>query len=263
MFIGSNRHLCTAWSAKKLARRLFFECQGKLDSRAIDCRACSRLHPASELQQVQLLLVEGVDRAIAKSKVAGPTRYDDLAKQDTTWVEDVDAVATAGIHVASGVNLQAVGNTDVGHGEDAFVGQHGRCVEAVGMADIERINGPCSGQTSDQINVARVANVGDGLIRRKGNAIGVRDPICHDADLGCAGNVRVDLGRQLGDWSNSLLIAVGRVGEVDRTSSSYVHIVGRIEGASEVVVDDDFAAFVLAILYVYKAAGCSEIALGG
>ena len=79
----------------------------------------------------------------------------------------------------------------------------------------------------------------DGFFGRgEADAVWPAEPIGHDADIACFGVVAVDLLRELWFGPEALLVAVNGVGKPDGAVRVDDDVIGGIEGAGVVVVED-------------------------
>lgn len=82
---------------------------------------CS-LNPTVQLGRVELILIEDEHATIQSKREIGSTVLDkDLSEKNAARRPDVNAVTTTGIHIAFGVNLDAIRDTLTGHGKEATV----------------------------------------------------------------------------------------------------------------------------------------------
>ena len=83
-----------------------------------------------------------------------------------------------------------------------------------------------------------VGDVNRFLGRGEADAVWSAKAVGHDADIACSGHEAVDLLGQLWFGPEALLVAVDGVGEPDGAVGVNDDIVGGVEGAGVVVVED-------------------------
>ncbi len=92
-----------------------------------------------------------------------------------------------------------------------------------------------AGLAMEEVGVGDV----DGLFGRgEGDAVGAAEAVGDNANVARRRVKAVDLLRELGFWAEALLVAVDRVGEPDAPVRVDDDVVGRVEGARMVVVQE-------------------------
>ena len=86
------------------------------------------------------------------------------------------------------------------------------------------------------MDVVRVRDVAGVFVRREADAVGTAESIRHDTDIPRRGVESVDQLRQLRFRPETLVVAVDRVREPDGAVGMHDDVVGGVEGAGVVVV---------------------------
>ena len=183
------------------------------------------------------MLIKQPHLALApETKIRDAALDQDLADQTAAGIPHVQPVPTPGVHVAVDVALDPVRRARIRHGEDAAIDQEGRVVDD---DDVEGVNGRGARRVRGAVavDVIRVGDVDGVFGGGKGDAVRSAEAVGHDADVAGRRVETVHLLRELGFRSEALLVAVDGVGEPDCAVGVDDDVVGRIEGAAVVVVD--------------------------
>lgn len=159
----------------------------------------------------------------------------DLADQHPAPVPHIDPVPARGVQVAEDIALQTVRGARVGIAEDALVGQEGSAVlphDRVGVHG----GGAAVVRRTIPVHHVGVADVDGVLVRREGQARRSPEPVRHRPDVARGRVEAVDELRQLGLGAEAALVAIDGVGEPDGSVGVDDDVVGAVEGAGVVVV---------------------------
>ncbi len=171
-----------------------------------------------------------------ETEIRNPTINQNLSNQTASAAPNVNPIPAATVDVPVNVALDAVRRSHVRHGEHPPVDEKGALVD---NDDIKRVDGRRTRRIRRAIpvNKVRVGDVDNLLARREADAVRPAEAVGDDSDVTGPGFETVDLLGQLRQGPEALLVAVDGVGEPDAAVGVDDDVVGRVERAAVVVVE--------------------------
>ena len=171
----------------------------------------------------------------AEAEVVAPALDLDLADQHPAPVPHIDPIPARRVQIAEDIALQSIGGARIDIAEDALVGQEG---SAVLPQDRVGVHGGGAAVVRRAIPVydVGVADVDGVFVRREGQARRSPEPVGHCPDIAGGRVETVDQLGQLGFGPEAALVAIDGVGEPDGAVGVDDDVVGAVEGAGVVVV---------------------------
>lgn len=173
----------------------------------------------------------------AEAEIRTPAFNQDLAHQHAPAVPHVDAVPAPGVHVAVNVAFDAIRCARVRVGENPPIGQVRLIVGPVHRIRVHG-RGPRMEFGAVAVDDVRVGDVACFLVGCEADAVRPAEAVGHDPDVAGGRIEAVDVLRELGFRPEALLVAIDGVGEPDGTVGVDDDVVGGVERAAVVVVQE-------------------------
>lgn len=196
-----------------------------------------------------------------ETEIRNPALNQNFPNQTPSTIPHINPVSTPTVHIPVHIALDPVRRPRIRHREDPSINEKGARIY---NDDIERVDRrrPRRIRRSIPVDKIRVRDIYDLLARREADAVGAAEAVGHDTDVAAAGVEAVDLLRQLRGRAEALLVAVDGVGEPEAAVRVDDDVVGRVEGAAVVVVEQGGGAVRPLGFHVDEAARLVQRALG-
>ena len=229
---------------------------------SVSNRQLSTLGIISQFDSPKLMLGKTPHLAITtKAEIRTAALDLDFANQHAAAIPDVDPVSTPGVYIPEHVAFDPVRGSRIRVGKHPPVGEKGLlvlpkdrvCINRGGAAEV------FGAVAVDEVGVGDVDDVFDG---GEAYAVGTAKPVRYDPNVACGGIEAVHQLRELRFRPKALLIAINRVRKPNGAVRMHDDVIGRIERAGVVIIQDG-GGFVRTLgFHVDESRGLLQWALG-